>query len=99
MKLVCEEYYGGCPQCGEAEWMNVGKTHWCYCPHHRVRWSPGENLLSSWRDETEEDWSRNRAALAQFRVVEPLEMGEAIPMASDAERTVADLFKRLGSSA
>jgi len=59
----------------------------------------GENLLSSWRDETEEDWSRNRLTLAQFGVVEPLDQGEEIPMASEAARAVADLFKRLGSAA
>lgn len=77
---------------------NVHKTHWCYCRHHRVRWSPGENLLSSWRDETEEDWNRNRATLALYSVVEPLEKGEAIPMAADAELAVADLLKRLAAT-
>lgn len=95
MKLTCEEYFGGCPLCGEASWLNVGKTHWCYCKHHKFRWSPGSNLLSSWRDETEADWRANAERLRNFLEVDPLAEGEIIPLAAEAERSVEALFQRL----
>ncbi|WP_147377645.1 hypothetical protein [Mesorhizobium waimense] len=94
-KLVCEEYFGGCPQCGEAHWANVHKSHWCFCPHHRVRWSAGENIFSSWHSETEADWRRNREMLSQYREVKPIEMGDPIPMAIEAESSVTALLRRI----
>jgi hypothetical protein len=97
-KLVCEEYFGGCPQCGEAYWANIRKSHWCYCPNHKVRWWVGENIFSSWRDETETDWCRNHEMLDNFKEVEPLDQGETIPMAEEAAQAVSDLFRRIGAA-
>jgi hypothetical protein len=50
-----EEYCGVCPVCHAApRWLNIGASHWCYCPDHRVKWFVGERLFSSWMYETKE---------------------------------------------
>jgi hypothetical protein len=45
---------------------NIGRDHWAVCETHKYRWSPGGNLMSGWRDETEEDWKRNAEILAGY---------------------------------
>ena len=67
-------YFGACPECKEQDtscYLNIGKDHWIYCDKHRVCWPIGYNLFSSWQEETEEDWERNRQQLKDYRVVEP----------------------------
>ena len=71
--IVVENYDGGCPSCGKLDaFLNVCKTHWCVCHTHRTKWCIGENLYSSWRNETEQDWLENKYRLAGYREVEPL---------------------------
>ncbi len=73
-KITTDEYFGGCPECGKCDgFLNLGRDHWAICSEHRTRWCFGSNLLSSWRNETEEDWQRNREKLADYQKVEPLD--------------------------
>ena len=72
-EVTTDEYEGGCPHCGGAdEMLNVGRDHWIICHRHKTRWSPGSNLYSGWRHETEDDWVHNRAVLAGYTAVEPV---------------------------
>jgi hypothetical protein len=65
-------YFGGCPECGNNGYVNIGRSHWNICEDHKVKWSIGANLFSSWHDETEEDWKRNASLIADFKEVEPV---------------------------
>ena len=72
-RVMTDEYFGGCPLCGSNDgYLNIGREHWFYCDRHKARWLFGSNLFSGWREETEEDWQRNRDRLATFFCVEPL---------------------------
>ena len=68
---VDEAYWGRCPDCTETDpenmYCNVGRGHWMYCNKHRTCWFIGANLMSSWRDETEDDWRRNWERIADYR--------------------------------
>jgi hypothetical protein len=67
---VVTNFFGGCPHCGRGDdYLNVGRSHWFVCREHKVKWLAGSNLFSSWREETEEDWRRNAATLAEYREV------------------------------
>jgi hypothetical protein len=35
--------------------INVGRIHWMICETHKTKWWLGSNLLSSWRDQTEDE--------------------------------------------
>ena len=60
-----------CPYCGEkGKWLNVASTHWGICADCEVHWPIGTNLIPSWQDETEQDWSRNAKLLASYSPVE-----------------------------
>jgi hypothetical protein len=66
-------YFGGCPVCHEepSRYCNVGRTHFMLCEQDKVAWEVGENLFSSWRYETQDDWDRNVAMLnANFQAVD-----------------------------
>lgn len=66
-------YFGLCPECGaEPQYVNVERDNWNVCGKCRVCWPIGSNLFSSWQEETEADWERNRALLASCREVEPV---------------------------
>lgn len=66
-------YFGGCPECRTHDgYVNVGKDHWIVCEKCKVKWHVGSGLFSSWEQETETDWARNRELLAGFRQVEPV---------------------------
>jgi hypothetical protein len=80
-QAVCDQdpaanYFGTCPECGRCDgYVNVGKSHWFYCQRHETRWSPGSNLFSSWRYETEAEQREKSAFMYEgegYRVVEPL---------------------------
>lgn len=63
--------FGGCPECGRMSgYRNVGRDHWGYCSDHQMAWHFGSDLLMSWQDETEEDWTANRQFLRGFGVHE-----------------------------
>lgn len=82
MANVIYSYFGGCPQCGGNDGCaNVGKTHLFYCSEHKTKWSPGSNLFSGWRDETEEDQRKRweEIGLGDFDAVEPIFPKEPIP--------------------
>jgi hypothetical protein len=67
-----DDHFGVCPECGEnGGWKNIGRAHWVYCERHGLKWWVGENLISSWREETEADWVQNAAFLARLRETEP----------------------------
>jgi hypothetical protein len=73
MKPHVDNYFGGCPHCGETHgFLNVGPQHFHVCDTHRTYWLIGENLFSGWKDETEEEWDRNAEKLGSYRKVEPL---------------------------
>ena len=65
-------YFGGCPVCGETDgYVNHGPSHWFVCDAHRVRWYVGQNLFSSWKDETEGEQQANWAEIQDYRDVTP----------------------------
>jgi hypothetical protein len=64
-KTITVSYFGGCPTCGRNDGLyNVYKQHWFVCHTHKVRWTIGSNLFSSWRDETEDE-QRGRWAVVE----------------------------------
>lgn len=74
-KPLSDEYlhWGVCPKCKRCDgYLNVGAQHWFHCSLHKLKWTNGSNLFSSWREETEEDWRQNFEMLFSMRKVEPL---------------------------
>jgi hypothetical protein len=69
-----ESYFGVCPECHRSDgYINCGKSHWGYCKAHKTCWFFGENLLSTWVDETQEEQVRifNELDFGSFKDVEP----------------------------
>ena len=65
--------FGGCPHCGQDDgYLNVGREHWFFCREHKTKWRVGTNLFSSWREEDEGAWQRNRFTLAEYMTVDPV---------------------------
>jgi hypothetical protein len=74
--IFVNDYFGGCPECGRQDgYLNVGRSHFIICDEHKVGQCIGENLFSSWKDETEGDWDRNRKLLEGYTPVEFLPEG------------------------
>ena len=70
--LLGEDHFGGCPICGCCDTcLNIGRSHWYVCHQHKVRWNVGENLFSSWRNETEDDWQRNWMQIGEYKNIDP----------------------------
>ena len=68
--VTTDSYYGGCPHCGQNDgYLNDGRDHWFFCDHHKAKWLVGSNLFSSWREEDDEVWRRNRFRLAEYITV------------------------------
>jgi hypothetical protein len=68
--------FGGCPECGPCQndgYVNIGRSHWAFCELHRLKWCAGENLVRSWRVDTETEWRENFDRLEEFAEVEPIE--------------------------
>lgn len=64
--------FGDCPTCGRnSGYLNVGREHWFFCRIHRLKWCAGDNLMSTWRNETDADWERNSAFLSSYIPVPP----------------------------
>ena len=58
---------GACPKCGGNDGvLNIEREHWARCDKHQLTWMVGENLFSSWRDETQADWDRNLALIWNY---------------------------------
>jgi hypothetical protein len=68
-------YFGGCPECGRSEYVNVGRDHFLVCEEHKKSHCFGANLFSDWRDETEEVWEQNRKLLSECEHVDFLPEG------------------------
>jgi hypothetical protein len=84
-------YFGVCPQCRRHDgFANVGRSHWSFCREHRVKWWVGDNLFSSWRDQTEEEQRRiyDEIGLGEFEKIEPLDVPEE---PERREREIAEL--------
>ena len=64
--------FGACPHCRKNDgFLNLGKSHWFFCTQHKVKWCYGENVFSSWHEETQADWALNERTLSDFRIVTP----------------------------
>lgn len=69
-KVTTTEYFGGCPTCGKSSgYVNIRSSHYGTCDEHRVYWPIGAGLFSSWLDEDEAEWQRNRDLLASYEEV------------------------------
>ena len=52
--------------------MNVGASHYGMCDEHLCWWPIGAGLFSPDEHDTEEQWERNRALLANRQEVKPV---------------------------
>jgi len=89
--VTTDEYFGGCPCCGKTDgYFNLRRNHFFVCHEHRVKWIVGENLFSSWRQETPDDWERNAKRFSEYADVEPVQapMERWQPTADDPLPTV-----------
>jgi hypothetical protein len=72
-------HFGGCPECGNSGgYLNIGRAHWFHCDEHLVKWLIGENLFSTWHDESEEVWKDNAQRLSLYREVESADSWEDV---------------------
>jgi hypothetical protein len=75
-------HFGVCPECHQTDgYINVGRGHWFYCERDRTRWFAGENLFSSWREQTEDEQREIYARLgfSRFQEVEPVYFRDQTP--------------------
>jgi len=71
------EHFGVCPQCLKTDGCyHVGRSEWFVCHEHRAKWKVGENLFSSWREMTDEQFQANAEMLAGYYEVEPIHVVE-----------------------
>lgn len=67
------DFAGHCPRCGGNDgYFNLGRAHYSFCRLCRTKWMTGENLFSSWRAESAEDWEANQREYADYEEVEPV---------------------------
>jgi hypothetical protein len=78
--VTTDNYFGGCPQCGKGEYVNVFKSHFNVCGTHKVFWSIGYNLFSTWQEENEEIWRKNDEMLSGFTEVYPIYPPDSRPV-------------------
>lgn len=63
--------FGRCPECGGNDgFLNIGRNHVFMCNKHKLAWIVGSNWFRCWRNETEEDWKKNKAILSEYRKVD-----------------------------
>ncbi len=63
--------FGTCPECGKSDgYRNIYRLQFFFCDEHRLVWCPGSNLLSSWREESEEDWRSAWELLKGYRTAD-----------------------------
>ena len=71
--LDIREVFGVCPICGRHDsYRNLHREQWFVCHEHQTRWFAGENILSTWRSESPEDWQQNITDIGHYRIVYPL---------------------------
>jgi len=79
--ITAEDYFGGCPVCGEACLINVEtedcpSESWFVCQTHFVKWFVGSGLFSNLNSPEEE--GQNWILLDRCREVVPVAEGEVI---------------------
>ena len=64
-KPVTEAHWGVCPLCGGTQdrVLHIRRDHYMVCSNCDVAWYVGSNLLSSWRELSQEDFERNEKKL------------------------------------
>ncbi len=70
--IARHDHFGLCPvgHCIPL-YLNVERDHYFYCRRHRVFWTGGSGLFSSWQEENSSVWALNQARLSTYREVEP----------------------------
>ena len=64
--------FGACPKCLKNDgYVNIGRSQFFYCREHQLTWWMG-SLLSTWRDESEEQQRQNEEFLSTFTIVDPI---------------------------
>jgi hypothetical protein len=64
--------FGGCPICLRNDgYLSIERDQWFRCRLHRTKWHGGENIFSSWRDDTQSDWDQNAIELLGYAEVQP----------------------------
>jgi hypothetical protein len=65
-----EHYFGVCPICLSSDgYVNCGRTHWLYCATHKLAWTFGENVFSSWKWDGPEEWRHAADVLTGCTVI------------------------------
>ena len=91
-EVTTDNYFGGCPQCGEGSYVNVHKDHYNICDKHKVYWYIGSNLFSSWQEENEEIWNSNATLLEGFQEVKPIYPKN---LSGESRQTLAEELEQL----
>lgn len=67
-------YDGQCPLCAcgaqTTEIVSVGRAHFGVCREHLTKWYIGDNLFSSWHDQTEDECAEAVELLALYADVD-----------------------------
>jgi hypothetical protein len=94
--VTAVDYFGGCPECGYHDgYLNVGRVHWFICHEHRTRWCVGDNLFSSWRSETAQQFLENQRRIGGYRIVEPLQPAECAGACASLPSEVLGALKQI----
>lgn len=67
---MSNDNFGICPECSAEKtcvFYNIGPTLFKTCPDCKIRWEVGWNILSGWKDETEEIWEASYDLLKTYR--------------------------------
>lgn len=65
-----KSYFGHCDNCNSCGIMHVGRHHYGLCNKNKTFWYIGSNLLSGWREQTEEQKNENIEYLSNLKEVE-----------------------------
>jgi len=88
--LIQQYYFGAC-YCGKTSgYFNIGRNHWFCCNDCKTRWCIGNNLFSSWRSESEDEWKENIERYKDYKEIEPLN--------DSLERLFENIFHKHGKS-
>lgn len=67
-----DDHFGLCPICCRAPiFYHVGRKLYGACETHRVYWYIGDNILSIWRELSEDDYKAAARELATMREAKP----------------------------
>jgi hypothetical protein len=71
-----DNYYGHCPfPEHENCYLNIYREHWFYCDKCKIKWYWGSNLFSSWKEENEDVWAKNRKKIKNYEEITVEKMG------------------------